>query len=89
MGTLPSSSNIDNGSISRILQVDQDGTPITSSGPGTSTEYTEDAASAGGETGPMILGIRNDSETSPVSNDGDFHPFIFNEVGRLKTACVS
>ena len=86
MGTLPSSSNIDNGSISRILQVDQDGTPITSSGPGTSTEYTEDAASAGGETGPMILGIRNDSETSPVSNDGDFHPFIFNEVGRLKTA---
>lgn len=86
MGTLPSSSNIDNGSINRILQVDQDGNPITSSGPGTSTEYTEDAASAGGETGPMILGIRNDSENSPVSNDGDFHPLIFNEVGRLKTA---
>lgn len=86
MGTLPSSSNIDNGSINRILQVDQDGNPITSSGPGTSTEYTEDAASAGGETGPMILGIRRDSEVSPVSNDGDFHPLIFNEVGRLKTA---
>lgn len=86
MGTLPSSSNIDNGSISRILQVDQDGTPITSSGPGTSTEYTEDAASAGGETGPMILGIRHDSESSPVSDDGDFHPLLFNGLGRLKTA---
>ena len=86
MGTLPSSSNIDNGSISRILQVDQDGTPITSSGPGTSTEYTEDAASAGGESGPFILGLRRDADTSPVSNDGDFHPLVFNEVGRLKTA---
>lgn len=86
MGTLPSSSNIDNGSISRILQVDQDGTPISSSGPGAISEYTEDAASAGGETGPMILGIRRDNELSPVSNDGDFHPLIFNEVGRLKTA---
>ncbi len=86
MGTLPSSSNIDNGSINRILQVDQDGTPITSSGPGAITEYTEDDVSAGGETGPMILGIRRDNELSPVSNDGDFHPLVFNEQGRLKVA---
>lgn len=86
MGQLPSSSNIDNGSINRVLQVDQDGAPITSEGPGAGTEYTEDAVSAGGETGPFILGLRRDAETSPVSNDGDFHPLIFNEVGRLKTA---
>lgn len=87
MGTLPSSSNINNGAIDRTLAVDQDGVPIDfGDGAGTSTEYTEDAASAGGESGPFILGLRRDADTSPVSNDGDFHPLVFNEVGRLKTA---
>jgi len=87
MGTLPSSSNINNGTIDRALAVGQDGVPIDfGDGAGTGTEYTEDAASAGGESGPFILGLRRDADTSPVSNDGDFHPLVFNEVGRLKTA---
>ena len=55
-------------------------------GSGAGTEYVEDVASVGGEQGPLIMGIRQDIDISPVSNDGDFHPLTFNEVGRLKTA---
>lgn len=55
-------------------------------GSGAGTEYVEDVASQGGEQGPLIMGIRQDADVSPVSNDGDYHPFTFNEVGRLKTA---
>lgn len=47
---------------------------------------TEDAASAGGESLMMVGGYRQDAETSPVSADGDFHGFIFNATGELKTS---
>lgn len=47
---------------------------------------TEDAASSGGETGSMTLGVRHDADTSPVSADGDFHALQFDELGNLKTA---
>jgi hypothetical protein len=46
---------------------------------------TEDAVAAGGEEGFMPLGIRRDADTSPVSADGDYHPFVFEDTGRLKT----
>ena len=46
-----------------------------------------DAAAAGTENGFMIGGIRQDAGGSPVSADGDFHPFIFNDDGELK--CTS
>jgi hypothetical protein len=55
-------------------------------GSGAGTEYVEDVASVGGEQGPLVMGIRQDSDVTPVSANGDYHPFIFNEVGRLKTA---
>jgi hypothetical protein len=48
------------------------------------THFTEDALSSGGEKGELVLGVRQDSDTSPVSGSGDFHTFIFDEVGRLK-----
>ena len=48
--------------------------------------YVEDAASSGGEDLMMIGGYRQDSDTSPVSADGDFHGLIFNELGQLKVA---
>lgn len=85
MGQLPNSSSIDYSAIKRVIVVDVNGNEASIGG-GSSTQYVEDEASAGGETGPMILGVRRDGELSPVSNDGDFHPFVFNEVGRLKTA---
>lgn len=44
----------------------------------------EDAASAGGETGIVWLGVRRDADTSPVSADGDFHTAIFDSAGNLK-----
>lgn len=46
----------------------------------------EDVAHVSGDKGVPILGVRQDTETSPVSTDGDYHTLIFNEVGRLKTA---
>jgi len=46
----------------------------------------EDAAASGGEQGMFMLGIRQDAGGSPVSADGDFHPFVFNDDGELKVA---
>jgi hypothetical protein len=46
----------------------------------------EDAASAGGESGMFMLGVRRDADTSPVDADGDFHPFVFDDSGFLKVA---
>lgn len=47
--------------------------------------YVEDAASAGGENMMLIGGVRQDAGGSPVSADGDYHGFIFNSDGELKT----
>lgn len=46
----------------------------------------EDEASAGGESGMFMLGVRRDADTSPVDADGDFHPFVFDDQGFLKVA---
>lgn len=48
--------------------------------------FTEDATAIEGFEGNPILGIRKDSDTSPVSTDGEYHPLVFNELGRLKVA---
>ncbi|MGB4761861.1 MAG: hypothetical protein WBP12_00725 [Candidatus Saccharimonas sp.] len=48
----------------------------------------EDDAAASGDAGLPILGIRQDADTSPVSADGDYHAFVFNNVGRLKVAAM-
>lgn len=68
------------------LQVDANGNVKVNvvAGSATNTEYTEDAASAGGEAGPLVLGVRRDADTSPVSTDGDFHTLVFNSAGALK-----
>lgn len=46
----------------------------------------EDDAFTNGDKGVTILGVRQDADTSPVSANGDYHTFIFNELGRLKVA---
>ena len=47
---------------------------------------TLDAAAVLSAIAHMVAGVRRDADTSPVSSDGDVHPFVFNEVGRLKVA---
>jgi len=47
-------------------------------------DYAEDSVHVSGEVGAFVLGVRQDADTSPVSSDGDYHPFIFNDTGRLK-----
>ena len=42
-----------------------------------------DAAFVGGY-GFSSYGVRRDADTSPVSADGDAHPLVFNDSGRLK-----
>ncbi|MFZ2544844.1 MAG: hypothetical protein WAW80_02620 [Candidatus Saccharimonadales bacterium] len=49
---------------------------------------SEDDASANGDAGIPVLGIRQDSDVSPVSADGDYHHLLFNNVGRLKVAAM-
>lgn len=48
------------------------------------TEHAEDSAFTNGDNGKLIFGVRQDADTSPVSTDGDYHAFIFDNLGRLK-----
>lgn len=54
----------------------------------TNLEKAEDAAHSSGDKGVMVLGVRQDADTSPVSADGDYHALILNEAGRLKVSTV-
>ena len=67
-----------------VQLVDASGNQVTSFGGG--TQYTEDAASSGGETGTVILGVRNDSATSKTSADGDFSALATDSAGRVGIA---
>jgi hypothetical protein len=64
--------------------VDGSGTQITSFGGG--TQYVEDAASAGGETGNVLLGVRNDAAATKTSADGDFSAIATDSAGRVGIA---
>lgn len=48
------------------------------------TEHAEDSAFSNGDNGKLILGVRQDADTSPVSTDGDYHTLIFDNLGNLK-----
>ncbi len=67
-----------------VQLVDASGNQVTSFGGG--TQYTEDAASAGGETGTVFLGVRNDAATSKTSADGDFSAIATDSAGRVGIA---
>jgi len=67
-----------------VQLVDASGNQVTSFGGG--TQYTEDAASAGGETGTVFLGVRNDAATSKTSADGDFSAIATDAAGRVGIA---
>lgn len=63
-----------------------DGTVTANAGTGFVSVQTEDAASAGGETGTMILGVRNDAAASKTSADGDFSAIATDAAGRVGIA---
>lgn len=46
---------------------------------------TNDAAFVSGPLA-VVAGVRRDSDTTPVSADGDVQTFVFDEAGRLKTS---
>ena len=48
-----------------------------------STQYTEDAASAGGETLTLVGAVRQDTPASSVSADGDYINLKTDSLGRL------
>jgi len=50
----------------------------------TSIIKAEDSPHVSGDKGIMGLGVRRNAET-PTAPDGDYHPFLFNDKGRLKT----
>lgn len=69
---------------SAVPTVDAAGNALLTSLAGTIT--TVDAVAGATPTGQLVIGIRQDAETSPVSATGDFHPFVFNDGGRLKVS---
>ena len=70
-----------------IVVLNPDGSNIGGGGGGGSvTEFNEDTAHSSGASGVFMLGVRQDANTTPVSADGDYHGFIFNDEGRLKVS---
>lgn len=50
-----------------------------------SATQTQDAVYTPGAVG-ITGGVRRDADTTPVSGDGDVHPVLFDELGRLKSS---
>jgi hypothetical protein len=48
------------------------------------SNHAEDSAHVSGDMGKFVLGVRNDSNASLTSNDGDYSPLAVDEFGRLK-----
>lgn len=71
------------GSVASITTSIVPGTAATNLG------KAEDAAHTTGDVGVMILGVRQDADTSPVSANGDYHAPIFDNSGNLKVAIKS
>lgn len=61
---------------------------VSTAGESTTTEYNIDEPSVGDEYGIITLGVRHDDEVSPVSDNGDLHPMVFNSQGRLKVSTM-
>lgn len=50
--------------------------------------FLEDTPHTSGDRGLLMLGVRQDADVSPVSADGDFQAFQFNQFGRLKVSIL-
>lgn len=46
----------------------------------------ESGAHASGEPGVLALAVRSDDDATPLAGNGERHPFVINEMGRLKVA---
>lgn len=70
------------------LSVDSTGA-LRVTGGGGGTQYAEDAAHASGDTGTLLLAVRQDTDATTVSTDGDYSALQVNESGRLKVSTVA
>lgn len=73
------------------LQHGVDGVAVDASGTdplpvSSATQQTHDAAAGAGPIGLLMLAVRRDEATSPVSANGDYSYLVTNDEGRLKTA---
>lgn len=50
--------------------------------------YLEDTLHGSGDRGMLMFGVRQDADVSPVSGDGDYQAFQFNQFGRLKVTVL-
>jgi hypothetical protein len=51
---------------------------------GNPVQYVEDGAHSSGDAGLLLLGVRRDADTTPVSANGDYHALQFDNLGNLK-----
>jgi hypothetical protein len=54
----------------------------------TALSQLEDSAHSSGDTGIMALGVRNDTNATLTSADGDYSPMAVDSAGRLKTTAT-
>lgn len=69
--------------LATVTNVATIGTSVT---PGTSAAHlgkAEDAAAASGDTGVFVLGVRNETLTSPTGTDGDYSQFSTGSAGEV------
>lgn len=78
---IPTGSNVI-GSVASITTSIVPGTAATNLG------KAEDAAAASGDTGVMVLAVRQDTISSSLSTDGDYGSLKINSVGRLYTSAT-
>jgi len=81
IGKLAANSGVDIG--------DVDVTSVVPGVAATNLGKAEDAAHTTGDTGVMILGVRNDGTASLVNVDGDYTPLATDEYGRLKVVVTN
>lgn len=51
-----------------------------------SSQQVHDSVYSTGQPLQMAGGVRRDADTTPISTDGNVHPLVFDEVGRLKVS---
>jgi hypothetical protein len=76
----------DHTDFSRCLTVNADGS-LNATVSGTFVK-AEDSASANGDPGLVILGVRRDSDTPTAGTDGDYTNLKMDEAGRLKVSAA-
>lgn len=76
------------GTNARTLKTLTDGTLVVS-GSSAGTQYLEDAAHASGDTGNMMLGVRQDTQAAQTNANGDYGAIALDKFGSVRVTALA